>query len=589
MRTQNEKSKRIWDRQNYCIYCNKSFSKLPRHFESKHSREIEVAQILSKTKGSKERKWMWSVLENKGNHVHNTQVLSKGQGTLVPAMRQSCSTSANDYLPCEHCLGYYIRHDLWKHKKRCPSLKLKGVDPSKGRTQGRSALLLPFPITSSEAFSHHVLGKMNSDEIGLIVRQDDLILKFGLRMFMKLSEPHQYQYISQKMRMLGRLVLTMRELSGSSISSLEDAVCPRQFKNVTEAVRHVAGFDPVKKLYQTPSLALKIGHSLKACAAILKGEALQSLDKVGQEAAESFEDLCSLEWSTEVSHHALGTLAKRHWNKPQNLPLGEDVVKLNRHLKKVAQDNAEKLCKDPSDTSAWYELSKATLCQLIVFNRRRAGEVERLLVEECSKITDEMNSDILNSLSEWEQNLCKKLMRLEIRGKRGRRVPVLMTQALHTNVRNLISARSRVNVSESNIYLFARPFPSPHSLRGHDCIRQFSIECNVSHPENLTSTKLRKQIGTMSQVFNLQNNELDILATFMGHDINVHRDFYRLPERTLQLVKVSRILLAMEQGKLIEFKGKALDDIEIDVDGEFPVPTVIICFCLCCCLRRKSC
>ena len=36
-------------------------------------------------------------------------------------------------------------------------------------------------------------------------------------------------------------------------------------------------------------------------------------------------------------------------------------------------------------------------------------------------------------------------------------------------------------------------------------------------------------------------------------------------------MKVSRILLAMEKGKSVDFQGKTLDEIEIDLDGEFPV------------------
>lgn len=50
----------------------------------------------------------------------------------------------------------------------------------------------------------------------------------------------------------------------------------------------------------------------------------------------------------------------------------------------------------------------------------------------------------------------------------------------------------------------------------------------------------------------------------MGHAIRVHRQFYQLPEGTLQLVKISKILMAMEQGRLADFQGKSLEDINID-------------------------
>lgn len=53
----------------------------------------------------------------------------------------------------------------------------------------------------------------------------------------------------------------------------------------------------------------------------------------------------------------------------------------------------------------------------------------------------------------------------------------------------------------------------------------------------------------------------------MGHDIRVDRQYYRLPQGTLQLAKMSKVLLAVEKGTLSQYKGQALDDIEIDPEG----------------------
>ena len=67
----------------------------------------------------------------------------------------------------------------------------------------------------------------------------------------------------------------------------------------------------------------------------------------------------------------------------------------------------------------------------------------------------------------------------------------------------------------------------------------------------------------VSKVLNLKDTEMDQLADFMGHDIRVHRQFYRLPEGTLQLAKISKLLLALEQGRVAEFKGKNIEEINI--------------------------
>ncbi|KAI3376817.1 hypothetical protein L3Q82_000075 [Scortum barcoo] len=68
----------------------------------------------------------------------------------------------------------------------------------------------------------------------------------------------------------------------------------------------------------------------------------------------------------------------------------------------------------------------------------------------------------------------------------------------------------------------------------------------------------------MCQVLNLQENESDQLAEFLGHDIRVYRQYYHLPQETLQLTKMSKVLLAVEKGRLSQYKGQSLDNIEID-------------------------
>ena len=70
-------------------------------------------------------------------------------------------------------------------------------------------------------------------------------------------------------------------------------------------------------------------------------------------------------------------------------------------------------------------------------------------------------------------------------------------------------------------------------------------------------------MATVSQIINMKENELEHVCNFMGHDICVHREYYRLPSDTFQLTKLSRLLIAMDQGKVSSFQGKELNDIDI--------------------------
>ena len=108
------------------MFCHNPFSKLPRDLESMHREEAEVAMLQS-TKRSEERQKLLCKLRNVGNHIHNCEVLRKGEGTIIAAYRPKQSNAVvNDYGPCPFWYGYYVRTELWKHK--CP-LQIVKEDP----------------------------------------------------------------------------------------------------------------------------------------------------------------------------------------------------------------------------------------------------------------------------------------------------------------------------------------------------------------------------------------------------------------------------------------------------------------------------
>lgn len=136
--------------------------------------------------------------------------------------------------------------------------------------------------------------------------------------------------------------------------------------------------------------------------------------------------------------------------------------------------------------------------------------------------TSSTHPDVEVSLSELEKQLCKHFHRVEIRGKRGRKVPILLTPDMLESMELLVKTRSDCDVLDDNEFMFGRPKGLGH-FRGSDAIRQIAQCCGAKHPESLSSTKLRKHIATMSKVLNLKDNEMDDLADFLGHDIRVHR------------------------------------------------------------------
>jgi hypothetical protein len=365
---------------------------------------------------------------------------------------------------------------------------------------------------------------MNQDKIAIAVKKDRYILEYGYRLFKKNERViSQHQYVRQKLRELGRLMLAAKKVA--PVNTIKELIKPEKYSHVVTAARCLAGFNDETGKYKCPSLARKVGHSLLALAMFKKSEGLKARDKGTVQDAEEFAQLYQESWKFDA-------------------------------------------LKEEASPSNWKDLSKVTLAQVILFNRRRAGEVSKMpLSVYLSRDLSETHEDINLALTELEQKLCKHFVRITIVGKRGRKVPVLLTPLMKECLDTLVERRAECGVLTENGFLFALPH-SVHHLRGSDCIRQLVHECSgIKNPRALTSTKLRKHIATLSTVLNLKNTELDQLADFLGHNIDVHRKHYRLPEGTLQLAKISKVLLALEQGKLGKYKGKSLDEIHIDPNG----------------------
>lgn len=314
---------------------------------------------------------------------------------------------------------------------------------------------------------------------------------------------------------------------------------------------------------QRQAFALKLGHTLKKIAEIIHCRALMAEDEELIRSTDTFKKLYTSKWSEYVSHSALNTLSDSKYNKPSTLPFTEDVQILHQYLGKSAESA---LCdlNGRATMQTYAELAKVTLAQIIVFNRRRAGEVSKMgLKSFYERDNTKLHEDVAMGLSNMEQRLCNYFSRIEIMGKRGRKVAVLLTPSMIDALSLLVGKRTECEVTATNSFLFARPKSMSH-YRGQDCLRVYASQCGAKHPEHLRSTQLRKHVATLSQVLNLKNNELDQVADFLGHDIRVHRDFYRLPVPTTQLAKISKLLLSMARGRLSSMQGKSLDDINIE-------------------------
>lgn len=173
----------------------------------------------------------------------------------------------------------------------------------------------------------------------------------------------------------------------------------------------------------------------------------------------------------------------------------------------------------------------------------RNCELIRLESVEHISIGD-VTEEVMEHLSKFEQELVKRLSRFDTRGKRGRRVPILLTSLMRHAVEAISDPCNRhlMGFFHENPYLFAIPNTEMSKFRINIVLPAYTEKCGASDPSLLRSTKLQKHLAIMTQLENLTENDLDIVASFMGHDIHIHRKYYRLPQTALELSKMGQLI-----------------------------------------------
>lgn len=127
------------------------------------------------------------------------------------------------------------------------------------------------------------------------------------------------------------------------------------------------------------------------------------------------------------------------WNKPKTLPLTEDLNKLNNFVKKTAH-SASNTLKQGFDYVQWENLNKATMVKILIFSSKRVGDVQRLRIEDFKKAHNVQRDTITYQLlSESECITCLKYMRVEVRGKHAKVIPMLLPKDMLESIKIILS------------------------------------------------------------------------------------------------------------------------------------------------------
>ncbi|PIK38798.1 hypothetical protein BSL78_24353 [Apostichopus japonicus] len=326
------------------------------------------------------------------------------------------------------------------------------------------------------------------------------------------------------MRALASVLLELRKSDPNGGQNISDFIKPSKFDMVVEAVEKrcaiVENDNGGSCQYKFPSFAIKSGHDFVWITRIKRSQAIRQGDAEAEEEANRYLQLHQAEWHVKVASAAASTLNVRKCEKVVSLPSVSDLKKVSEHTRSQIKSLTSKLMSAKPEFRDYRLLQKMTLARLIVFNKRRPAEMAKLPV-----------ASILNR-PQWEK--CE------------------INELAHN-----------LNALEKELSSGTRS-TSASFLDGGECLSEVLTGLDLKAPETINSTKMRQYAATVSQVLSLGSQEVEWLASHLGHDVAIHKQYYRLQESTVELCKVSKLLLAMDRGKVSNLRGKTLDEISVD-------------------------
>ena len=280
-----------------CYFCDKFVYQMPRHLRMVHGSLHEVAAVCAKSSKADVQLGLQKIA-CKGSYKYNCSVLRQGSGVLLIARAPKKTRSVAQCTPCPFCLQFFVKAELYRHCAKCKHRPANA--PLKGLVGIGQALLQGSYVDGtrmSEEFRKTVVSRMRVDACRRVAVSDELIVKLGSMLLQKLGRKRAID-ISARMRELARLLVRIRQHSGSQRETVSELLSGVNFDRVVAGIESVAKSDVSKdgrRIFSKPGFVTEVAGSLLKCARLKQGSALRTADSAAFKEAEDFITLYTAE------------------------------------------------------------------------------------------------------------------------------------------------------------------------------------------------------------------------------------------------------------------------------------------------------
>ena len=429
-----------------------------------------------------------------------------------------------EYATCPTCNAEILETDYRKHYTICTGNS--GKNCRNLAQLGRRMRTCCHP-EASEKMQKNILSRMRRDKVLRAIRYDRLLIEFGNEICQNLRGEQHKVNICAKLRRLGRLKLLL------GVKNFADILLPMKSLSVVAAIEQMAQDrdNPNEQFLKYPTLAENLATLVKQVAGIHCVLCLRENNLKIKETTDHFLVCFNNDYNKRLSRMASESRGKYRRQKKHELPSDSDIRLLYDYLSRQRKESYNSL-KIEYNENDHLNLLKATLTSLQVFNRRRPGDVERIFIgdfENRQKIKEGSQTDY-DKLPSDMRDLLDEFSLIHTRGKWANDIKLLVPPDIELCLLKIIELRKNLDLDSNNDYIFALPKTPLCSIRhpsAYVLLSRYAELCGASNPKLLRATKLRKHLATKCIELNLNDAELNDLASYMGHHVDIHKSYYR--------------------------------------------------------------
>lgn len=479
-------------------------------------------------------------LRKKGDHKYNLELKTEHDDLIV--CRQSNNTARTRNVPCPQCFGCYSKFSVRHHMEKCMSSTRKKGRRNNIQAECRRQENNIHKIASDD-MKQKIFPVLKEDDITNAIRYDELVIRYGNYLCRKYTAEHHAPQIRGNLRAMGRLILAVKEIN-SSMKYLSDFFDPKWIDLIVKGVDKVGGLDETSHLYKAPATAMLLSTELKKMCKLMEVEFIKEGNAIWQKKMENLCLLFNVEFQVTINKKGIETQKINQRRKKIHLPKTDQIAKFRIYLENKIKLYTAKLenCYSLTD---WTKLAEHTLVHLAIFNRKRPGETQRILIDDYEQYEIVEDDDITHDNDNLSKEQGQKWARVRFTGKLGKNTALLIHRELGFKAIDLILRyRTEAGVHPDNRFVFGEPshYRTQNTFQACNLIRKFASQSGIENPELLRTRLLRQHLATETAKTCIDPHIEGRISDFMSHNRKIHDDYYVLTQKTDDITKVSKLL-----------------------------------------------